>query len=566
VDRREFIRLLGIATLTGVLPIPGCASRRPVSAPSYDVPPFGNMRLLHITDTHGQLLPVHHRESSDWLTVEGVHAPRGLTGAALLEYYDIPPDGPEGHALTDLDYLDAARNYGRVGGYAHLRTLVLQLREAFGTANTLLLDGGDAWQGSATALWTEGADMVGASNLLGVDAMVGHWEFTVPVAVLRKNVDAFSGAFIAQNVTQRLPALPDVIGNRLFAPYVIRELGGRRVAVVGQAFPNLHRANSPDATRDWRFEFDLPQLQTLVGTLRDDERVDAVVLLSHSGIDIDLYMASRISGLDVILGGHSHNALPQPIVVGNPGGQTLVTAGGCNGKFVGVLDLDVAEGRLRDFRYRLLPVFANYLPADPDMADYIERVRQPFADRLSEPLAHCDTLVCTRGALGSPWGWLIAEALRQAGDAEIGESTGYRWGTTVLPGETITMETLLAQTAMTYPGTYTNTIEGALVQLWLEEDCDKMLSQTIKRNHANDVVRMSGITYACDPAADFPNRFSDLRMTDGRALDPRRNYKVAGWGPRRWIAPGPPVWEIVANYLRTAGTSELKGWRPPRVI
>ncbi|MEW8398130.1 MAG: thiosulfohydrolase SoxB, partial [Candidatus Thiodiazotropha sp.] len=374
ISRREFLRLMGIAGAAGMMPSSiFAAAKQP--ADLYEVPKFGNLSLLHITDCHAQLNPIYFREPSVNLGLDQAFnkAPH-LVGRRLLDHFGIAPGSIEAHAFSYLDFDTAAGKYGRVGGFAHLKTLVQRIRDDRGPGNSLLLDGGDTWQGSGTAYWTRGKDMVGACNRLGVDVMTGHWEFTYLDEEVVSNIADFKGDFVAQNVMVREEALFDYRfadfegfnedeGNA-FRPYVMKQVGGARVAVIGQAFPYTPIANPQRFIPDWTFGIQDELMQGVVDAVRENEKPDLVVVISHNGMDVDLKMASRVAGIDVIFGGHTHDGMPAPTLVKNSGGKTLVTNAGSNGKFLGVMDLDVKGGKLRDFRYRLLPVFSNLLPAD----------------------------------------------------------------------------------------------------------------------------------------------------------------------------------------------------------
>ncbi|RLW54973.1 MAG: thiosulfohydrolase SoxB, partial [gamma proteobacterium symbiont of Stewartia floridana] len=384
ISRREFLRMMGFAGAAGMMPSSVfAAAKQP--ADLYEVPKFGNVSLLHITDTHAQLNPIYFREPNVNLGIGYAFnkAPH-LVGDNLLKHFGITPGTIESHAFSYLDFDSAAGKYGRVGGFAHLKTLVQRIRDDRGPGNSLLMDGGDTWQGSGTAYWTRGQDMVGACNRLGVDVMTGHWEFTYLDKEVIDNINAFKGDFVAQNVMVRDEALFDYnfadfegfdedSGNA-FKPYVMKQVGGARVAVIGQAFPYTPIANPQRFIPDWTFGIQDDLMQGVVDMVRENEKPDVVVVLSHNGMDVDLKMASRVSGIDVIFGGHTHDGMPAPTVVKNSGGKTLVTNAGSNGKFLGVMDLDVKGGKVRDFRYRLLPVFSNILPADKEMQAYIDEV------------------------------------------------------------------------------------------------------------------------------------------------------------------------------------------------
>lgn len=561
MSRREFIRLLGVA---GTFP-PAVLSARRQDADLYDFPGFGNLRLLHMTDTHAQLNPVYFREPSVNIGIgESFGKAPHLVGDALLKHFGIAPGGPQAHAFSCLDFAEAARRYGAVGGFAHLKTLLDRLRAQAGEGRSLLLDGGDTWQGSGTAYWTRGMDMVGAGNLLGVDVMTGHWEFTYRDEEVIRNIGAFKGEFLAQNIRVREEALFDYRfggfggfdeeSGRAFKPSVVREIAGSRVAIIGQAFPYTPIANPSRFIPDWTFGIEDGQIQELVDRLRGREKVDLVVVLSHNGMDVDLKMAARVTGIDVILGGHTHDGMPAPTVVSNASGKTLVTNAGSNGKFLGVLDLDVKAGRLRDYRYRLLPVFSNLLPPDRSMQTYIEGVRAPYRDILNERLAMTEGLLYRRGNVNGTFDQVICDALRKVHDAQISLSPGFRWGTSLLPGQTIRFEDVLDQTCITYPETYRREMRGAEIKAVLEDVCDNLFNPDPYRQQGGDMVRVGGLRYVCDPTAAMGGRIQEMTLDGGARIESDKTYVVAGWATVAGQSEGEPVWETVSTYLRDIKT------------
>jgi sulfur-oxidizing protein SoxB len=541
LSRREFLRILATAAAGGfVLDARGAGA----AAAQYDLPRFGNVSLLHITDCHAQLLPVHFREPDVNIGVGGsANRPPHLVGEALLKHFGIPPGTREAHAFTHLDFERAAARYGKTGGFAHLATLVKQLRAS--RPGALLLDGGDSWQGSATALWTRGQDMIEAQKLLGVDAMTAHWEFTYGSERVRQVIAKdFAGRieFLAQNVET------NDFGDPVFKPYTLREISGVPVAIIGQAFPYTPIAHPRRFVAEWKFGIEEARLQKLVDEARA-KGAQAVVLLSHNGADVDLKLASRVTGIDVILGGHTHDALPAPVAVANAKGRTLVTNAGSNGKFLAVLDLDVRAGRVAEYRYRLLPVFAELLAADRDMERLIEAQRAPWRERLQEKLAVTEGLLYRRGNFNGSFDQLILDALLEVQDAQIAFSPGFRWGTTLLPGETITMERLMDQTAITYAQTVVTEMSGASIKSALEDICDNLFNPDPYYQQGGDMVRVGGMSYACAPEQKMGARISDMRLR-GKPIEARKSYKVASWAPVGEGAKGEPVWEVVARYLR----------------
>ena len=573
LSRREFTRLLALGGMAGLMPGALRAAARGDGdgdgAALYQAPPFGNLRLLHITDTHAQLNPVWYREPSVNLGIgPALGQPPHLVGEALLRHFGIAPGGRQAHALTFLDFDAAAQRYGKVGGFAHLATLVKQLRAEAGEGRSLLLDGGDTWQGSGTALWTRGQDMVGACNLLGVDIMTGHWEFTYQDTEVIDNLKAFKGEFVAQNVSISDEALFDYkfadfpgfdeSSGLAFKPYTVRELNGTRVAVIGQAFPYTPIANPQRFIPDWRFGIQDERMQEMVDRVRAKEKPDVVVVISHNGMDVDLKMAATVRGIDVIFGGHTHDGMPAPTLVENAGGKTLVTNAGSHGKFLGVMDLEVGDGKIKGYRYRLLPVFANLLAADAEMQAYIDQVRQPYLARLTEQLAVTETSLYRRGNFNGTFDQVILDALRQAGDAEIALSPGFRWGTSLLPGSPITMEDVLTQTAMTYPETYVREMKGSEIKTILEDVADNLFNPDPYLQQGGDMVRVGGLDYVCGPNNGTGRRITEMRLDDGRLVEADKTYKVTGWATVGSQSPGRPVWELVAEYLRGQKTLALK--------
>lgn len=532
----------------------------------YDIKAFGNARVLHITDTHGQLEPVHFREPSVNIGIGSMLGrPPHLVGEAFLKQFGVAPKSALAHAFTFLNFDQAAKRYGRMGGFAHIKTLVDRLRAAAPAGRSILLDGGDLWQGSAIAHRTEGAVMVEAANLLGIDGMTGHWEFTYGEKVLRKNLAAFKGEFIAQNVFLNEEAAFngaqafDADSGRVFKPYFMREMGDRRIAIVGQAFPYVPIAHPKRFVPDWTFGIREEELQKLVSQIRAQEKPDAVILLSHNGMDVDLKLASRVTGIDVILGGHTHDAVPRPIPVRNAGGQTLVTNAGSSGKFVAVLDLDLAKGRVNDVRYRLLPVFSERLKADAAMAELIARHTVPHAKGLSEKFAMTDQLLYRRGNFNGSVDELICDALRQELDAEIALSPGFRWGDTILPGGAISMQDLMSETAITYPEVYVQPMTGEQLKNVMEDVCDNLFNADPYYQQGGDMVRLGGMSYTCTPSESIGHRISSLKLADGNAIEASKSYRVAGWASVN-VQNGKPVWETVAKYLRdTKRVGKRKG-------
>jgi S-sulfosulfanyl-L-cysteine sulfohydrolase len=551
MDRREFLGVLAAGAAAGMAFPVGQARAQQDAAALYDAPAFGNVSVLHFTDCHAQLLPIHFREPNVNLGVGSMRGrPPHLVGEALLRHFGIAAGTRAAHAFSHLDFETLAARYGKVGGFAHLATLIKRVRAT--RPGALLLDGGDTWQGSGTALWTGAQDMVDASLLLGVDLMTLHWECTYGQdRVLEVAKKDFAGKIeiLAQNIKTA------DFGDPVFEAYAMREIGGVPVAIVGQAFPYTPIANPRYMVADWTFGIQEENMQATVDAARA-AGARAVIVLSHNGMDVDLKMASRVRGIDAILGGHTHDGMPAPTIVDNPGGKTLVTNAGSNSKFLGVLDLDVQGGQVRDFRYRLLPVFADLLAPDPAMAAHIAKIRAPYVSKLGEKLAVSEGLLYRRGNFNGTFDQLILDALIEEKNAEIAFSPGFRWGTTILPGEAITMENLLDQTAITYPYTTVNEISGEQLKLILEDVCDNLFNPDPYYQQGGDMVRVGGLAYRCDPQAASGKRIVDMSLK-GNPIEATKTYKVAGWAPVSEEAKavgGEPIWDLVARHLRAKKT------------
>lgn len=557
LSKREFLQVLGAASAAGLnLGIFADADAAVAQQGLYDIAPFGNVSLLHMTDCHAQLMPIHFREPSLNMGLAGMQGnlPH-LVGHHLLKALDIKPGSAQAHAFSYIDFEQAARSFGKVGGFAHLATLVKQLKGS--RPGALLLDGGDTWQGSATSLWTQAQDMVDACKLLGVDVMTGHWEFTYGMERVKEIVEKdFAGKidFIAQNVKTT------DFGDPVFKPYVLREINGVPVAIIGQAFPYTPIANPRYMVADWSFGIQDDNLQKMVDEVRS-KGAKVVVVLSHNGMDVDLKMAARVRGLDAIFGGHTHDGVPVAIPVSNAGGKTLVTNAGSNGKFLGVMDFQVGSSGVTDFRYRLLPVFSNQIKADPAMASLIERVRQPYASKLAEKLAVTDGLLYRRGNFNGSWDQLVCDALIEVQGADIALSPGFRWGTTLLPGDTITRELMMDQLAITYPHATLTEMSGEAIKGILEDVADNLFNPDPYYQQGGDMVRVGGLSYTCEPAQKMGQRISRLSL-GGKPLDATRIYKVAGWAPVAEAArnaPGnKPIWDVVETWLKSQPDGHVK--------
>ena len=560
LSRREFVYMMAVL---GAAPVFANSHTRMTDTTNkledyYKLKPFGNARFLHMTDSHAQLLPVYFREPSVNLGFfSNFGKPPHIVGEKLLDYYGLKGNKRLEYAYSCVDFEKHAKAMGKVGGFAQIKTVVDFLTESFGKDKTLMLDGGDTWQGSATSLYTRGKDMVGAMNLLGVDVAVGHWEFTYKAEEVLENVKALNAEFLAQNIFVKEDSLMngaeafDEDTGHAFKPYTIKKMGNARVAIIGQAFPYTTIANPQRFIPDWTFGIKEDSMQALVNKIKEEEKPDAVIVLSHNGFDTDKKMAEICTGIDFIMGGHTHDGVPEAVPVKNKEGTTYVCNAGSNGKFLNVLDLDIQNGKIKDFKFTLLPIFSDLIPENKEMKKYIEDVRLPFLKELTREIATTDTTLFRRGNFNGSWDQIICDALLEVKEAQISLSPGFRWGTSVMPGQAITFDDLMTQTAMTYPETYARDMSGTDIKLILEDVADNLFNEDPFYQQGGDMVRTGGISYKINPKGKMGERITDIVLTKtGMKIEANKSYKVAGWSTVGAQSEGEPVWETVETYLK----------------
>ena len=518
--------------------------------------PLGNVTLVHVTDIHAQLEPIYFREPAVNLGVGGAKGlPPHLTGRALLDAYKITPGSALAHALTDEDFVALAKAYGRVGGLDRIATVIKAIRAERGE-RVLLLDGGDTWQNSYTSLATKGQDMVDCMALLKPDAMTAHWEFTLGEERVKQLVDALGFPFLCQNVRE------SEFEDEVFKASETFERGGVKIAVIGQALPYTPIANPRWMIPHWTFGIREKELQAEVEKVRG-EGAELVVLLSHNGFDVDRKLAGRVKGIDVILTGHTHDALPEPVRVGN----TLLIASGSHGKFVSRLDLDVRDGKVKDVRYKLIPVFAEAIAPDAEMAAAIAKHRAPHKAMLAEEVGRTETTLYRRDNFHGTLDDVICDALLAERDAEIALSPGFRWGATLLPGQPITRDDVYNATAITYPAAYRMTMSGARLKDVLEDVADNIFNPDPYLQQGGDMVRVGGLAYTIDIGKPIGSRIGDLKLVrSGAAIVPDKDYVVAGWASVNEGTEGPPIWDVVFAHLARRKTVAPSGSGNVKII
>ena len=541
-SRREFIQLASVsAMLLATKSWNAVAAKQKLKTEDLlDFDSKGQVTLLHLTDMHGQLKPVYFRPPSENFGVgkfEGI--PPHLIGEAFLKHFDILPNTPLAYAHTMVDYVPLAMEYGKLGGLDHTTTLIKAIRSERGDDKVLLLDGGDTWQGSYTSLQTQGADMVEVMRALRTEAMVGHWEFTFGQDRLKELIDKLGYPFLGGNVFDTEWDEP------VFESTAFFEKGGVSIAVIGQHFPYTPIANPSYMVKGWSFGIRPEVLQKNVNKAKK-QGAEIVVLLSHNGFDVDQKLASMIDGIDVILTGHTHDAIPKGIRIKD----TLLLSSGSHGKYLGRIDLKVKNGKVVDTSSNLIPVFSDIIPPDPDMTKLINKIRAPYQSECNRVIGETETLLYRRGNFNGSWDDVICDTIIRERDTEISLSPGFRWGTTLLPGQKITIDDIYSQTSMNYPEVYRIEMTGKMIKEILEDVCDNIFNPDPFFQQGGDMVRVGGLTYTCRPKNKMGNRISNLRIiSSDQPLESNKNYVVGGWGSVNQNVKGPPIYNLLENYI-----------------
>ncbi len=540
-SRREFLQLAAItAMLIGGKNWNAVAAKQEIS--ENDLLQFdskGQITLLHITDIHGQLKPVYFRPPSENFGIgkyEGI--PPHLVGKFFLDYFGIQPNTPLAYAHTMLDYVPLAREYGKLGGLDRTASLIKKIRAERGEDKVLLLDGGDTWQGSYTSLKTQGEDMIKAMNLLKPDAMVGHWEFTLGQERLSELIDKIDFPFLGGNVFDTEWDEPVFESTSYF------EKGGVQVAVIGQHFPYTPIANPSYLVDGWSFGIRPETIQKNINKAKKNG-AEVVVLLSHNGFDVDQKLATILDNVDVILTGHTHDAIPRAIKIKN----TLLLSSGSHGKYLGRIDLKIDHGKVVDFSSNLIPIFSDVIEPDPEMTRLIDKIRDPYEEECNRVIGQAETLLYRRGNFGGPWDSVICDAIIQERDTEISLSPGFRWGTTLLPGQKITIDDIYSQTSMNYPEVYRTEMKGETIKNLLEDVCDNIFNPDPFFQQGGDMVRVGGMTYTCEPKNIMGNRISNLKLSNGEKIESQKKYTIGGWGSINPEVEGPPIYKILEDYV-----------------
>lgn len=558
ISRRDFLQIaaaLGLVTVSG-----GCATtvkgaKSPADVTLEDLYAFkdtGKLTLLHICDMHAHIKPLYWREPSTLISAPNlVGTPGFLCGEAFSKHYGLEPSSLDAYFDTYMDFAALARKFGEMGGIAHMKTLIDEVEKRRGKENVLLLDSGDTWQGTGVALKTGGEAIVKAQNYLGVDVMVGHWEFTYGKERVKELIDMLDAQFISQNIVGNDP-FADEYEELIFEPYTIQERAGAKIGIIGQSFPFTSTANPKEFTEGWSFGLRLETLQEYVDELRDEQKVDCVVVLSHDGFSVDQEVARKVNGIDFILSGHTHDPSPQPIVIND----TVIVIAGSHGKYVGRLDLDIQDHTLKGYEYKLIPVASNIIPADPAGSKLVDELYAPFDMELNEVLGQTKGLLYKRDTFFSTFDQLINDAIMDEMKCDISFTPGYRWGTTVLPGDDILMDNVYEMCGITYPNVYTFELGGARIAQLLEDIADNVFNANPLYQQGGDMSRLGGVTYDITVGNPTGKRITNL-LVGGQPLDPKKTYVISSWGGNLQNAGMNlqkdkirPVYDVVRDYIR----------------
>ena len=557
ISRRDFMQIaaaLGLVTVAGgcAKTVKGADPAKVTAADLYRFKAKGNVTLLHMCDMHAHIKPLYWREPSTLISAPNlVGTPGFLCGEAFAKHYGLEPSSLDAYFDTYMDFDALAKKFGKMGGIAHMKTLVDEIKRERGEEKVLFLDSGDTWQDTGVALKTEGEAIVKAQNYLGVDVMVGHWEFTYGKARVKELIEMLDAKFISQNIVGDDP-FEDEYEELIFEPYTIEERNGAKIGIIGQSFPFTSTANPKEFTQGWSFGLRLESLQEYVDELRDEHNVDCVVVLSHDGFSVDQEVARKVHGIDFILSGHTHDPSPQPIVING----TVIVIAGSHGKYIGRLDIDAKDGKVNGYEYKLIPVASNLIPADPAGEKLVAELYAPFDTEFNEVLGQTKGTLYKRDTFFSTFDQLINDAIMDEMKCDLSFTPGYRWGTTVLAGDDILMDNVYEMCGITYPNVYTFELKGARIAQLLEDIADNVFNPNPLYQQGGDMSRLGGVTYDIKVSGKTGERISNLKI-GGKPLDPAKTYVISSWGGNLQNAGMNlqkekirPVYDVVRDYIR----------------
>ncbi|ADN09044.1 thiosulfohydrolase SoxB [Sulfurimonas autotrophica] len=554
ISRRDFMHIAAIFGLTAATS--SFASSQKIEQIGlkdiYQFNSMGNFTLMHICDLHAHVKPLYWREPSTLISAPNlVGTPGFLCGEAFAKHYGLEPSSLDAYFDTYIDFSKLAKKFGKMGGIAHIKTLTNHIIKERGKENVLFLDSGDTWQGTGVALKTGGEAIVKAQNYLGIDTMVGHWEFTYGKERVKELIDMLDAKFISQNIVGDDP-FADEYEELIFEPYTIEERGGAKIGIIGQSFPFTSTANPKEFTEGWSFGLRLETLQEYVDELKNEKKVDCVVVLSHDGFSVDQEVARKVKGIDFILSGHTHDPSPEPIVIND----TVIVIAGSHGKYIGRLDIDAKDGKVNGYEYKLIPIASNIIPADPEGVKLVNKLYAPFDKEFNEVLGQTKGMLYKRDTFFSTFDQLINDAIIDEMKCDISFTPGYRWGTTVLAGDNILMDNVYEMCGITYPDVYTFELKGEKIATLLEDIADNVFNANPLYQQGGDMSRLGGVTYSIAVANKAGKRISNLKI-GGKPIDLKKTYVVSSWGGNLQKAGANlqtdkirPVYDVVRDYIK----------------
>ncbi|NLD72906.1 MAG: bifunctional metallophosphatase/5'-nucleotidase [Chloroflexi bacterium] len=308
------------------------------------------------------------------------------------------------------------------GGHARIAALIAAERRRHPGA-VLALDNGDTLHGTYPVVHSEGEALLPILNAMGLDGMTAHWEFAYGPARFKALAQRLNYPMLAINCYE------EASGELAYPPYVVYEAAGLRVGVIGIAATIVDKTMPPSFSKGLRFTLGNEELPGHISHLRQEERADLIVVVSHLGFPQEVRLAEEVEGIDVLLSGHTHNRIYRPVLVNG----AIIIQSGCHGSFLGRLDLQLEGGKVVDWRHALITVTED-LPEDPVVRERVEAALATDRSDLAEQVGETRTPLHRYTVLEAPMDNLLLQALQSETGAEVAFSNGWRYGAPIPPG------------------------------------------------------------------------------------------------------------------------------------
>ncbi|HSY76212.1 MAG TPA: bifunctional metallophosphatase/5'-nucleotidase [Bacteroidia bacterium] len=413
--------------------------------------------------------------------------------------------------------------YRNRGGFATLKTMLNELRKQ-NPGNTLLVDGGDCFQGSAVASLTEGQAIVPLMNNIKYDLVLpGNWEVIYKKKMLLKDMNMYTAKKICANMFDS----EDEKHELLFPPYQIFTLGGVKIGFVGYNDPLTPIRQSPGYSKGIKFTKPEQDLASYVKLLKEDNKCDMVFVVSHMGMAQQLYLSNQdyANGVDYVLGADTHERIRTPI----QGKYSKVTEPGAFASFVGKLDIIIEDGKIKDEVYQLIDVDPEKYKADEEMLKQVEEAKAPYKKDLVKVIGKTTTPLMRYFTLESPMDNMITDALREKAKTDIAISNGFRFCHPIVPDEKtgvadITVDHMWSMLPVN-SAIHTGDATGKQIMTWLEDELDKTFSPDATRRFGGWLVRFSGMKINFTIASERGKRVNSVTIGD-KPLDMDKLYSV----------------------------------------